>query len=150
MGADGAAQTDVDDAVQTALRLLRHRDRSVAQLMRELESRGVDATAREQVIETLARTGLVDDVRFAERRAATLAQRGAGDALISHDLTAAGISADITEAALASLESEHERAARVVERRGASPKTARYLAGKGFSYDVAHTAVARAGDEALG
>jgi len=122
----------------------------VAQLVRELETRGVDATTREQAIETLARTGLVDDVRFAERRAAALAQRGGGDALIRHDLAAAGIDPDLVEGALASLEDERERATRIVERRGASPKTARYLAGKGFSHDVAHAAVARAGDETLG
>jgi hypothetical protein len=38
----------------------------------------------------------------------------------------------------------------VVERRGASAKTARYLAAKGFSDDVIHAVVALARDEALG
>ena len=48
------------------------------------------------------------------------------------------------------IESEAERAGRIVERRGASPKTARYLAGKGFSDDVVHAVVAHTRDETLG
>jgi SOS response regulatory protein OraA/RecX len=48
------------------------------------------------------------------------------------------------------LDSEAERAGRIIERRGASPKTARYLAGKGFSEDVVHAVVAHARDERLG
>ena len=43
-----------------------------------------------------------------------------------------------------------ERAQRIVGRRGASAKTARYLAGKGFSDDVVRDVVARERDEALG
>ena len=139
-----------DAAVEAALRLLRHRDRSAAQIEQELTAREVDADARADALETLRRTGLVDDSRFAERRAATLAARGAGDALIRHDLDAAGVAPDVVEEALAGLEGEHERARRVVERRGASPKTARYLAGKGFSTDVVHAAIARAGGQPLG
>jgi regulatory protein len=139
-----------DAAVEAALRLLRHRDRSAAQIDQELEAREVGADAREDALETLRRTGLVDDNRFAERRAATLSARGAGDAFIRHDLEAAGIAPDVVEDVLAGLDGEHERARRIVERRGANPKTARYLAGKGFSTDVVHAAIALAGDEPLG
>jgi SOS response regulatory protein OraA/RecX len=96
------------------------------------------------------RIALVDDRRFATSRASTLADRGAGDARIRHELAFAGVDADIAEAAIASLESETERAERIVARRGASAKTARYLAGKGFSDDVVHAAVAHARDEPLG
>jgi len=141
---------DADAAVEAALRVLRHRDRSAAQIDQELRARDVEAVAREDALETLRRTGLVDDNRFAERRAVTLAARGAGDAFIRHDLEAAGIAPDVVEDALAGLEGEHERARRIVERRGASPKTGRYLAGKGFSSDVVHAAIALAGDEPLG
>jgi SOS response regulatory protein OraA/RecX len=141
---------DADAAVEVALRLLRHRDRSAAQIDQELEARGVGTDSRADALETLRRTGLVDDNRFTERRAVSLADRGAGDAFIQHDLEAAGIAQDVIEDALAVLDSEHERARRIVERRGASPKTARYLGGKGFSADVVHDAIARAGDEPLG
>jgi SOS response regulatory protein OraA/RecX len=70
--------------------------------------------------------------------------------LIRHDLAGAGIDTDVVEQAIATLEDERKRAGRVYARRGASLKAARYLAGKGFSEDVIHAVVARAGDEALG
>jgi len=96
------------------------------------------------------RTALVDDGRFATSRASTLADRGAGDERIRHELEFAGVDPEIAEAAIGSLESETRRAERIVARRGASAKTARYLAGKGFSDDVVHAAVAHARDEPLG
>jgi SOS response regulatory protein OraA/RecX len=136
--------------VEAALRLLRHRDRSTAQLGRELERRGVDDETRAAALATLARTGLVDDRRFAERRTAALAERGAGDALIAHDLRSAGIPPEVASEAIAVLEDERERARRIVERRGAGPKTGRYLAAKGFSEEVVRALVARGGDDALG
>ena len=136
--------------MQAALRLLRHRDRSVAQVDRALAARGVEENARAEALMTLTRTGVVDDSRFAEGRAASLAARAAGNALIAHDLTAAGIASEDADEAIAALDSEHDRAREVVRRRGASPKTARYLAGKGFSEEVVREVVARAGDEALG
>jgi regulatory protein len=108
------------------------------------ESDRVDALA------TLARTGLVDDRRYAETRAAALADRGAGNAFIRHDLTLAGVDDNLIEHAFATLEDERVRAERIVARRGTGAKTARYLAGKGFSEDVVHAAVARAGYDALG
>ena len=49
---------------------------------------------------------------------------------------------------MSALEGERERAERIVARRGPGAKTARYLAGKGFSDDVIHAVVARAGDDA--
>jgi regulatory protein len=137
-------------AVEAALRLLRHRDRSAAHLDDELAARDFGVEARAEALATLRRTGLVDDTRFAQRRAAALADRGAGDAFIRHDLEAAGVERDVVGDALADLDAEQDRARRVVDRRGASPKTARYLAGKGFSNDVVHAVIARAGDESLG
>ena len=143
-------QGSADDAVQAALRLLRYRDRSAAQLERELEARGVSEVQRAEALTTLSRTGLVDDARFAESRARGLADRGAGDRLIRYELEAAGVPLETIEQAIEALEPESERGRRIVERRGASAKTVRYLAGKGFSDDVGSAAVARAGDETLG
>jgi regulatory protein len=136
--------------VEAALRLLRHRDRSAAQVERELERRGFADDTRAAALASLERTGLVDDRRFAERRAAVLAERGAGDALIVHDLGSAGLPRDVVAAAVAGLEGERERAGRIVGRRGGGAKTARYLAAKGFSEEVVRAVVARGGDEALG
>jgi regulatory protein len=138
------------EAVESAVRALRHRDRTSAQLHRHLAERGFDEAERDEAVAMLVRTGVLDDVRYAENRAAALADRGAGDAYIRHDLAGAGLGGDEIGGALAGLQPEVERAERIVERRGASPKTARYLAGKGFSEDVVRGVVARAAGQALG
>jgi regulatory protein len=138
-----------DDAVEQALRALRHRERTVGQVDAHLAERGFGEHEREAAIETLARTGLVDDRRFAESRAVTLARKGAGDALIQHDLDAAGVDREIVEDALATLDDEGTRARQVVERRGASARTVRYLVAKGFPVDVARTVVAESMADAL-
>ena len=130
------------DAVEQALRALRHRDRSTAELDARLEQRGIGESEREQALERLERIGYVDDARFARTRAEQLAARGSGDALIRHDLEGRGIEQEQLEAALASLEPERVRAARIVERRGSGLKTARYLASRGFGSDAVETVVA--------
>jgi SOS response regulatory protein OraA/RecX len=139
-----------DDALEQALRAMRHRERSGLEVDRHLEARGVEEPERREVLEVLVRTGVVDDRRYAELRASSLASRGAGDALIRHELSRAGIEAEIVEGAVARLTSELERAQLVVARRGASAKTARHLAGKGFADDVVHAVVAHSWDDALG
>ncbi len=140
----------VEEAVEAALRALHHRDRSAAQLDRRLEASGVEEGDRRRALELLERTGLVDDRRFAESRAASLAARGAGDALIRHDLAQAGVDEGVIADALSALESEHDRAGRIAARRGPSAKTARYLVGKGFAEEVVHSVIARDAEEALG
>ena len=122
---------------------MRVRDRSTAELAARLEQRGVGEAEREQALETLERIGYVDDERFARTRAEQLAARGSGDALIRHDLEARGLTPERVEAALAELEPERERAARIAERRGRSVKTARYLASRGFGEDALEAVVAR-------
>ena len=139
-----------DDALELALRALRHRDRSAAEVDRHLEARGVGEDERRSTLETLVRTGLVDDHRFAASRAGSLAERGAGDALIRHELRLAEIGEDDVEDALSVLASERERAEGIAARRGKGPKTARYLAGRGFTDDVVHAVVAECHDETLG
>ena len=62
----------------------------------------------------------------------------------------ADVDPELIEAALSGVEPELERAERIVSRRGSGPKTARYLAAKGFSQDVVHAVVARAGHDPLG
>ena len=131
------------DAVERALRALRYRDRSTAELDSRLEQHGIDAQEREQALETLERLGYVDDERLACMRAEQLAARGSGDALIRHDLERRGITSEHVETALSDLEPEHERAAAIVQRRGEGAKTARYLASRGFGGDALESAVAR-------
>jgi regulatory protein len=129
---------------------LRHRDRSAAEVDRYLEGRGVTEIDRREVVDTLVRTSLIDDRRYAATRATALAERGAGNDLIRHELSRAGIDVDSASAAIEALAAETERAGLVVARRGASAKTARYLAGKGFSADVVHDVVAQSRDQSLG
>ena len=132
------------DAVETALRALRSRDRSAAELDTRLEQRGIGEVEREQALETLERVGYVDDERFARSRAEQLADRGSGDALIRDDLERRGIAADFVELALCGLEPERTRAVRIAERRGRSVKTARYLVSRGFGEDALDALVAEA------
>jgi regulatory protein len=122
-----------EDALEAALRALRHRDLSAADLERRLGGRGFDEEERAVAVATLQRTGVLDDRRFAELRAAALAGRGAGDALIRHDLGRAGVDSELVEDAVRELEPERERVRRIVDRRGLDPKTIRYLASKGFA-----------------
>jgi len=138
-----------DEAVEQALRALRHRERTARQVDAHLAARGFGEQDREAAIEALARTGLVDDGRFAASRAAALASKGASDALIRHDLDAAGVDRETVDGALAALEDEPTRARRVVERRGASPRTVRYLVAKGFPVDLASAVVAESTVDAL-
>lgn len=127
------------------MRALRARDRSAAELEARLERRGVGEAERAQALETLVRLGYVDDGRFARARATQLAERGSGDALIRHDLEARGLAPELVAAALDELEPEQERAQRLIATRGRTPKTARYLASRGFGEDALAALVARDG-----
>lgn len=138
------------DALECALRALRHRDRSIYELGQRLERHGFSESERDHAIETLVRTELLDDRRFAEARALSLAGRGAGDALIRHTLGHAGIASELVEEALQAVPPEAERARLIVSRRGGGPRTARYLTGKGYSEDVVAGVVAAGTDDALG
>ena len=148
--AESRAEQDGRNGFEHALHALEHRDRSTAQVSRYLADRGVEDDERHEILETLARTSLVDDRRYAETRASSLAERGAGDVRIRHDLALAGIDRDVIGDVLEALPPELERAERIAARRGVSPKTARYLVGKGFSEDVVRAVVARPEEEPLG
>jgi regulatory protein len=120
------------DPLELAARALRHRDRSRRQVEERLERAGVEDVARADALETLERVGYVDDGRFAAGRAAALAARGYGDEAIRQLLHGEGVAAELAEAAVGALEPERERATRLVERLGASARTAAQLQRKGF------------------
>ena len=139
------------DPVDVAARALQHRDRSRAEVAERLEQAGVGEDEREAALETLERIGWVDDSRFAQSRAAALAARGRGDALIRDDLATSGVSGEAIEAAIGSLEPEADRARAVVAAKGRSAATDRYLARNGFSEESVEAAVGSiAGGEAAG
>jgi regulatory protein len=141
---------DTPSAVDVALRALRHRDLSRRELEERLREKGLGESERDEALETLQRTGLLDDRRFAESRARSLASRGAGDAAIRHALVRAGVERDVVAEALETIEPEAERALSIAARRGAGPKTARYLRGKGFSDEVVAGVVAGVSNDELG
>jgi SOS response regulatory protein OraA/RecX len=96
---------------------------------------------REEALETLERVGLVDDRRYAVRRAESLAERGHGDAAIRWRLEREGVSPAGAEAAVSGLEPERGRARRVLAARGAGPGAARELARRGFGEDAIEDAL---------
>lgn len=119
-------------ALGVAVQALRYRDHSRRSLEQRLERRNVRPDARDAALEALERTGLVDDTRVAAARAEALADRGYGDAAIRFDLERQGLAGEVVAGAVAELPPERERARRLVQRRGADAKTARWLAGRGF------------------
>jgi len=133
------------EALAVATRALARREHSQRSLRERLLRAGVSLGDAEAVVAELQQTGLVDDARFAEERARVLAGKGKGDAAIRFDLERAGVGPDELEAALGTLDPERERAAALVARRGASPATARLLAGRGFDEEVVAALVAAEG-----
>ena len=123
-------------ALARATRALAMRERSRSSLEQRLTAAGVGARPQQEALDTLERAGLVDDGRFAAGRASALAGRGHGDAAIRFDLERQGLAGEIVAEALAGLEPERERARRFVERRGGGPRTARWLAGRGFDRET--------------
>ncbi len=119
-------------ALGVALRALRYRDYSRSRLETRLASRGASAATRRDALETLERAGLLDDARVAASRAQGLAGRGFGDAAIRCSLAGEGLGAELVEEALAALDPELQRARRLLDERGETAKTVRWLAAKGF------------------
>ena len=75
-------QPQTSDPVDLAAAALRHRDRSRLQVDERLARAGVEDDRRADALDALERIGYVDDARFADQRAASLADRGYGDEAI--------------------------------------------------------------------
>jgi SOS response regulatory protein OraA/RecX len=128
------------EALAVAARALRARDLSEQRVTERLAGAAVAPAAAAESLDLLTGAGLVDDRRLARSRAQALAERGYGDAAIEHDLERQGVAGDLIRAALEELPGELERARRLVERRGVGPRTARYLASKGFGEEAIEAA----------
>jgi len=138
-----------DRAEGVTVRSLARRDRSRSELETRLERAGVREPDRRETLDRAARAGLVDDARFARSRAGSLAERGAGDALILEDLERHGVDERTARAALSELAPEAARAMRIVEERGGTAKTLRYLAARGFGDESVEGLVAQLENRAL-
>jgi SOS response regulatory protein OraA/RecX len=128
------------EALAVAGRALRRQDLSERGIADRLARASVAPAVMEESLAVLSRAGLIDDGRFAGSRAASLAERGYGDAAIRHDLERQGVGSALIQEALDSLEAETERARRLVAHRGPGARTARYLAGKGFGEEAVEAA----------
>lgn len=128
------------EALAIAARALRRHDLSERGIADRLAAAAVPPAVLEESLDVLSRAGLVDDARFAAGRAASLAERGYGNTAIRHDLEGKGIDPHSIHEALDTLEAEADRAQRLVDRRGAGAKTARYLASKGFGEEALEAA----------
>jgi SOS response regulatory protein OraA/RecX len=136
-------------ADRAALALLRHRDHSAAAIDARLERRGHAATERASTIDRLRDGGLLDDRRFAEERARSLVAREAGDRMIRADLVTRGVSTQLARDVVSRLEPERLRAEQAVARRGASRRTLRRLAARGFAEESLEGLVADLRDGAV-
>jgi SOS response regulatory protein OraA/RecX len=128
------------EALRAATRALRSRDLSTARLQQRLAGAAVAPASAAESLRVLTDSGLVDDARFAHSRAAALAERGYGDAAIRHRLEQEALPGGLIEEAVAGLEAEPERARRLIDRRGRGPRTARYLAARGFGDEAVEAA----------
>jgi regulatory protein len=134
---------------ECALRLLAHRERSVAGLSRRLVDRGFPQAVVETVVASLAAIGLVDDTRFAELWTRSRVAAGYGSRRILRELAESGIDPGLAEAALAAAldgADDIERARSIV---GAGPprdrrereRVLRRLISRGFDLSVAMRAL---------
>ena len=129
-----------------ALRHLVRREHSRAELARKLAPHAESEEALNAVLDVLLSRKQLSDERFAEERARSLSRKY-GAAKIRQDLKSKGIAEEIVNSI--SSEGEVERAKAIVARKYREPavtreeraRRARFLQGRGFSYDVIRRAL---------
>jgi regulatory protein len=129
-----------------ALRLLARREHSRAELARKLAPHAESAEALNRLLDDLQSRKQLCDERYAEERARTLSRKYGG-ARIRQDLRARGVADETARAFAAGSDAEEFlRAKAILERRYRTPaatpqeraRRARFLHGRGFSYQVIH------------
>lgn len=136
-------------AMNRALRLLGHRDRSCYELTRQLEADGYPSSVTAEVLERLSDYGYLDDARFAHGYARAKRGAGWGRRRIENGLAEKGISDDDAFQALEThvpVSGEKARAEALLARadvhdRASASRALRRLVGRGFGYDAATAAV---------
>ena len=145
-------------ALDVAYRYLGHRDRTVVEVRRHLESKRVEPATIDEAIAELERTGYLDDARYAQRFAEdrrTLDAWGADR--IERRLLSAGVEPQLIAAALAERDGaeELEAALAVLARRFTAPlagdrerdRALSLLVRKGYELELAYDAVRAFGRE---
>jgi regulatory protein len=128
------------------------REHSRAELARKLAPYADSAESLAALLDELARRKQLSDERYAEARAHWLSRKY-GSAKIRQDLKAHGV-ADVIVARVSN-EGEAERARTILARKYRQPATtpqekarrARFLQGRGFSYDIIRRTLALADGE---
>jgi regulatory protein len=147
---DTTETATLHDARNAAMRMLVHREFSVAELMDRLESRGYARPISQRVVQQLREEGLQSDSRFAEVYARSRLERGSGPMLLRAEMRARGLDETlIDEYVTQSHEYWVGLAVKAVGKRfKAAPTTrdawgeqARFLARKGFSADLIYAAL---------
>lgn len=133
-------------ALGAAGNALAHRELTRVELDERLRRRRLAPRDREAALDAVRRAGLQDDGRAARARAGSLAGRGYGNLAIEADLRRRGVDGAIVAVAIGELESEAVRAARIVDRRGGSARTAQALARRGFTQEAIEAVVANEAD----
>jgi SOS response regulatory protein OraA/RecX len=119
------------EALVIAGRALRRRDLSRRRLGERLDRAGVAPAAEQSVLASLVEAGAVDDARLARTRACSLAERGWGNAAIAERLQREGVGESDIDQALAGLDPERDRGARLLASLGPA-KAWTLLSRRGF------------------
>jgi regulatory protein len=143
-----------ETALQKALRLLSYRERSEAEIRKNLLEHNVSAETADQVIEKLRLSGLADDSRFAHSWAENRQEfRPRSRRAIAYELRRKGIQDEDIQQAVQALDDEALalQAARKQARRWQTLEWAEFrqkmyafLARRGFAYEAASNAATRA------
>ncbi|HLC17457.1 MAG TPA: regulatory protein RecX, partial [Thermodesulfobacteriota bacterium] len=104
-GGAGGSEDSGKKALDTALRFLSYRDRSVKEVEERLRHRGFAPGETASSIEFLLEAGYLDDERFARNLAATRTRvKNWGPARIASELYTRGVSREITEEVLSAID----------------------------------------------
>ena len=148
IGDAGSFSADLDAcerscARQRSFRALAQREHSRAELAARLADDGYPAEVAADTLESLVRSGLVDDERFAEVWARSRAHQGFGRRRIGEELARRGIDEELVHTALDAIAGDEVTRARSTLRgpvptdRKARERVLRRLVGRGFDLPFA-------------
>jgi len=145
----GQKATDVDEAMNSLIRLLATRERSVYEANQRLAEKGYSSAASSAAIERALACGLLDDQHFACGLIHDKVNAGWGKRRIELELYRFGIVKESIEGypqEFFSEEDQHEKALVLLRRhhsRAKNPRQAafRYLVSKGYSTEIASAAL---------
>jgi regulatory protein len=130
--------------------MLARREHASGELLAKLIERGYDAVVCQGVIDELIDERFLDDVRFASVYVRSHAARGHGPRRLKQDMSAAGLPADLIEAALAEGPDWHQLAQHTRQRKfgeelpadwAERSRQSRFLQYRGFSNDHIRSAM---------